>query len=483
MSAGTHAQARNLVDGHLGFGPGTPVDVMSPATGRPIGSVALADRRTVDSVVAAAQEAFPAWAATPASRRARLLLRLAGVLADRRSEVAADITEDNGKTLADAQSEIDRSIEHLEAAASAPALLLGDAMRDVIPGLDLTLLREPIGVSAVIPPFNFPLMTGLIYWSWALACGNTVVIKPSEQAPLAASRIGELVLEAGFPPGVVNLVHGGREAVEALCDSPGVASVSLVGSSATAQAVYSRASNAGKRVHTAGGGRNPLVVMADADIDGTAEAVVTSAFTMAGQRCLSGSLLVTVGGRHDELVKAIVDRAAEMVVGPGHDPRTQIPPLISRTAVTGLCSAIEAAVAQGARPILDGRDRIDPDGGYFHGPTVLDNVDPAGPLVTHEHFGPLLAVIEVADLDGAIDFVSRAPFGNAASIFTRSGSAARAFTRASVGNVGINVGVAAPTAQFGFGGRRRSFFGTVHSQGRHAIEFYTDIKSVSSRWQ
>jgi malonate-semialdehyde dehydrogenase (acetylating) / methylmalonate-semialdehyde dehydrogenase len=476
--------AYSLVGEYYGPGAGKICQVTSPGTGGAIGGVAMADAAEVERAARVALDAFPGWAATPATVRARLLISLARALERDAERVAALITLDNGKTLIDARGEISRAIEHLEAAATAPAVLAGDALMDVVPGVDAQLLREPLGVCAIVSPFNFPIMTGLIYWSWALACGNTVVIKPSEQAPYAAADVGRMIREVGFPPGVVNIVHGGREAVEALCDSPAVAALSLVGSSATAEAVYSRASANGKRVHTAGGARNPIVVLPDADVDQASEQAVASAYTMAGQRCLSSSVLVTVGDVHDRLVDEVVARAAKLTTGRGDACTTDVSPLISRGAVDRLVRGIDAAEASGAVVRLDGRKQIEAQGGYFCGPTLIDDVPADSPLLSEEFFGPLIAVVRVGDLGEALRIVNESPFGNAACLFTTSGAAARRFTRsAAVGNIGINIGVAAPTAQVGFGGKRGSFNGTVHSQGRHAVEFFTDIKSVTTRWQ
>jgi malonate-semialdehyde dehydrogenase (acetylating) / methylmalonate-semialdehyde dehydrogenase len=459
------------------------LDVLTPATGERIGSVILADAAIVDRAVAAASAAFPAWSALPATKRSRLLLRLAGLLEANADDLAGTISRDNGKAIVDARAELARSIEHLEAAASAPALLAGEAVVGILPGVDSELVREALGVSVVVSPFNFPIMTGLIYWAWALACGNTVIIKPSEQAPYAASHLAALAIEAGFPAGVINVVHGARTAVEALCDHPGIASISLVGSSATARAVYARATAAGKRAHAAGGARNPLVILPDADLVATADAITASAFAMAGQRCLSGSLLVVVGDVHDELVALVTERAAALVVAAGDDPASQVPPIISRQAVDRTAATVAAAIEAGATAVLDGRDAIQPDGGFFFGPTILTGVGVDSTLATEETFGPVLSVIRVDSLDEALAFVNGSPFGNAASIFTTSGASARRFrSAADVGNIGVNIGVAAPTAHVGFGGRRRSFVGTIHSQGKHAVEFYTDIKSVSTKW-
>jgi malonate-semialdehyde dehydrogenase (acetylating)/methylmalonate-semialdehyde dehydrogenase len=462
-------RALNLIGGVLEPSTGEPVPVTSPRDGATIGTVGGGDAATVDRAVAAARAALPGWAATPSTRRARVLIRLAALIETNAAELAEAISLDNGKGLADARAELDRAREHLEAAATAPALLAGEHVVDVVTGIDATLIREPIGVAAVVAPFNFPVMTGLIYWSWALACGNTVVIKPSEQAPYGGSALGRLFAEAGFPDGVVNIVHGGRGTVEALCDHPDVASVSLVGSSATAAAVYARASAAGKRAQAAGGARNPLVALPDADPDVVAAAVTTSAFGMSGQRCLSSSILVVVG-EQPAVVDAVIAKARET---------TGLPPMISRAAVDAVAGVLARA---GDDILVDGRDAITPGRGYAVGPSVV-RATPDSPLLTDEVFGPVLFVLTLPTLDAAIAFVNASPFGNAASVYTRDGAAARAFTsRADVGNIGVNVGVAAPTAQVGFGGRRRSFLGTIHSQGRTAVDFFTDLKSVSARW-
>ncbi|MDI2099143.1 CoA-acylating methylmalonate-semialdehyde dehydrogenase [Ruicaihuangia caeni] len=475
--------ATDLIDGRLEAGHGERMPVTSPETGATIAEVALADAARVDEAVAAAARAFDNWAATPATARGRLLYRLSVLLDRDRDEIAQVISRDNGKSLADADAEISRAREHIEAAAAAPGHLVGEAVIDILPSLDSQLVREPIGPCAIISPFNFPIMTGSIYWSWAVACGNTVVIKPSEQAPLAATRLGELIIEAGFPPGVINIVHGGREAVEALCDSPSIAALSLVGSSATAQAVYERASRTGKRVQVAGGARNPVVVMDDAPLEQTVDALVNAAFVMAGQRCLSASIVIAVKGVRENLVPLLAERAKGLVVGGGTMPGVQVTPLISRAAVEAMTSAVERAETDGNDVLVDGRTEIQPDGAFTFGPTIIDRVDPGSGLLSNESFGPMISIVEADDLDSAIEIVNSSPFGNAACIFTSSGAAAREFSkRADVGNIGVNVGVAAPTAHVGFGGRRKSFSGTIHSQGRHAIEFFTDIKSVSTKW-
>jgi malonate-semialdehyde dehydrogenase (acetylating)/methylmalonate-semialdehyde dehydrogenase len=457
--------------------------VVDPATGVAFGEVDLADAAVVDRAVSAARAAFPGWAATPATKRARTLLALVRLIERDADTLAAIITRDNGKPLADARAELARASEHLEAAATAPASLAGETVIDILPGLDASQLREPLGVCAIVSPFNFPIMTGAIYWAWALACGNTIVIKPSEQAPYPMAALGRLVREAGFPDGVINIVHGSRTAVEALCDHPDVAAVSLVGSTATAKAVHARASAAGKRAQAAGGARNPLVVLPDADLEVAADAIATSVFAMSGQRCLSSSILVTVGDIHDELLAKIIAHAAAFVPGPGSDPATTMPPMISRAAVDAVVTAIDDALAAGAVLSLDGRSAITPGAGFLLGPSILTGVAADSPLLRSETFGPLLSVVQVDSFDEAIALVNASPFGNAASLFTRDGGAARRFSReADVGNIGINVGVAAPTAQTGFGGRRGSFVGTIHSQAKHAIEFFTDVKSVSVRW-
>lgn len=462
---------------------GPPLPVYDPATGAQVAEVTLATAGDVDLTVKTARDAQPGWAATPATKRARHLLQLARLIESHADELVSVITLDNGKTLADSHAELARAVDHLEAASTAPALLHGYGSTDVAPGIDTSVIREPLGVCAVIAPFNFPIMTGLIYWAWALACGNAVVLKPSEQAPAAAVRIAELATQAGFPAGVFNVLQGDRATVQALCDHPGVASVSIVGSTAAAHAVYARAAAAGKRVHAAGGARNMLVVAPDADLDTVVAAALVSAFAMGGQRCLSSSILLTTGGAHPDIAQALARAAGDLRVGSGFDEKTDVPPLISRAAVELVAAAVGAAAQAGSRVLLDGQRAIEPSGGFYVGPSVIDQIDVDGPLISRETFGPILSVGHVRDLDAAIATVNGSPFGNAASIFTRDGATARAFAlQADVGNVGVNVGVAAPSAHFGFGGRRKSFFGTVHSQGPEAVQFYTDPKSITTRW-
>ncbi len=479
----TRLATTSFIGGERCDGHGETFPVFDPATGTELAQLALASPADVDRAVAVAGAAAPGWAATPATKRARLLGALAQLVSERADELAPVITLDNGKSLTDAHAELARAIDHLEAAATAPALLHGYGSSDVAPGLDTSVLREPLGVCAVIAPFNFPIMTGLIYWAWALACGNAVILKPSEQAPAAAVLVAELMAEVGVPAGVFNVLQGGREAAEALCDHPGIASVSIVGSTAAAHAVYSRAARAGKRAHAAGGARNMLVVAPDADLDTVIPQALASAFAMGGQRCLSSSILITVGGAHADLAEQLAEQAQRLVVGSGFDAATDVPPLISAGAVDRVADALDAAHHASAGVLLDGRRADRPAEGFFIGPSVVAGVDLGGPLTTGETFGPMLSVGAVADLDAALAAVNGSPFGNAASIFTRDGATARTFSlRADVGNVGVNVGVAAPSAHFGFGGRRRSFFGTVHSQGAEAVQFYTDPKSITVRW-
>jgi malonate-semialdehyde dehydrogenase (acetylating)/methylmalonate-semialdehyde dehydrogenase len=475
--------ATGFVNGERVTGAGERLAVCDPATGTVFAEVRLGTVVDVDVAVRAARAAAPGWAQLPATKRSRLLLELARRIDEHAVELAPMITLDNGKALADAQAELARAIDHLEAAATAPALLHGYGSTDVAPGLDTSVIREPLGVCAVIAPFNFPIMTGLIYWAWALACGNTVVLKPSEQAPTAAVAVAELLIGAGFPAGVLNVVQGGREAAEALCDHPDVAAVSIVGSTAAARAVYARASGAGKRVHAAGGARNMMVVAPDADLDLVIAQALASAFAMGGQRCLSSSILVAVSDVHADIGSSLAAAAGALVVGSGFAAGTDIPPLISAAAVDHVSASLDAAVMAGASVRLDGRTVERPAEGYFVGPSVIDHVDLGGSLTTGETFGPMLSVGHVEDLETAIAAVNASPFGNAASVFTRDGASARRFSLgADVGNVGVNVGVAAPSAHFGFGGRRRSFFGTVHSQGAEAVQFYTDPKSITTRW-
>ena len=480
------ATLRNFIGGRwVASGAREHLDVHDPALGSVVARTPLSTAAEVDSAVEAAQKAFPGWSETPPAARARFLFRFRALLEDHFEELAGLVTTEHGKTLDESRGSVRRGIDCVEVACGAPSMLSGQSLENVAPGLDCALFRQPIGVCAAVAPFNFPVMVPLWFLPFAIACGNTFVAKPSEQVPTSLARVFELLEECGLPAGVVNLVHGGREVVEALCDHPGIRAVSFVGSTPVARAVYERATRAGKRVQALGGAKNFVVVMPDADLDRAIASITESFYGCAGERCLAGSVLVPVGRAHAETRDRLVESARALKVGPGRDAATQMGPLISARHRARVLDYIERGIAEGARLVLDGRSAESPagSGGYFLGPSVFDGVDPAMTIAREEIFGPVASVCPVGDLAGAIEAMRAHPNANAASIFTSSGKAAREFAHhATSSMVGVNVGVAAPMAYFPFGGAKDSFFGDLKVHGRDAFEFYTDKKVVTSRW-
>ena len=461
------------------------LDVHNPATAAAIGRVVLSAAHDLDAAVEAATAAFREWRNTPVEDRIQPLFRLKSLMDERLGELARVITEENGKTLAESVGELKRAIENVEVACGTPTLMQGDFLEDVASGIDEMMIRQPVGVCAIICPFNFPAMIPFWFLPYALACGNTCIIKPSERTPLTMRAVFELLEEAGFPPGVANLVNGDRRVVDAILEHPGIKAVSFVGSTPVARHVYATASAAGKRVQAQGGAKNPIVVLPDADIDMTSTIAADSAFGCAGQRCLAASLAITVGDAADPFAEAMGQIASLRVVGNGLDEGVEMGPVITRESRNRIDGLIGAAAGEGARIVVDGRGRSVDDhaDGSFVGPTLLRGVPPAGTIATTEIFGPVLGLMEVPDVDAAIRLVNSGRYGNMACLFTGSGSAARRFRReADVGNIGINLGVAAPMAFFPFSGWRDSFFGTLHGQGKHAIEFFTQTKVVVERW-
>jgi malonate-semialdehyde dehydrogenase (acetylating)/methylmalonate-semialdehyde dehydrogenase len=461
------------------------VDVHDPARGTVIAKTPLSTLGEVDEAVGAARSAFPAWSETPPSVRARAMFRLRARLEDRFDELAELVTTEHGKTLEESRGSLRRAIDCVEVACGAPSMLMGQSLENVASGLDCTVFRQPLGVCAAIAPFNFPVMVPMWFLPFAVVSGNTFVVKPSEQVPLSLARIFELLDQCGLPAGVVNLVNGGREVVEALCDHPGIRALSFVGSTPVARGVYERATRAGKRVQALGGAKNFVVVMPDADLDRAIGAITESFYGCAGQRCLAGSVLVAVGSIHRETRDRLVDSARALRVGDGREPGTRMGPVISGPHRERVLGYIDKGIAEGARLVLDGRaPRPEaPPGGFFLGPSVFDEVAPGMTIAREEIFGPVASVCPVADLDGALEVILAHPNANAASIFTSSGKAAREFAhRAPSSMVGVNVGVAAPLAYFPFGGARDSFFGDLKVHGRDAFAFYTDKKVVTTRW-
>lgn len=459
---------------------------VDPATGEVVAEVPLSGAREVRSAVEAARAAQPAWRGVSPQRRARAVLALRDGLLSRREELVALVSADMGKALDDADGEVGRGIESVEAAAAIPHLLKGEVLEGVATGVDVELLRQPVGTVAAITPFNFPAMIPLWFLPFAIACGNSFILKPSEQDPRPAALIMEAVdaIEE-IPPGVVNLVHGGREAVTAILDDPGIDAISFVGRAETARIVAEGAVRTGKRVQALGGAKNSLVVMPDADLDEAMPAIMGSAFGAAGQRCLAGSVCVAVGdaARRAEVREALVAAASELVVGPGDDPATDVCPMVSAAVRDRVADAIRRAADDGgAELLLDGRGDAGPAGTLL-GPTIAAVWDPESELARDELFGPLLTVVEVDDLDSALDFLNGSRYGNAGAIFTSSGKAARRYRyEAEAGMLGVNVGVPAPVAWFPFSGWNDSIDGDLHANGTDAVRFYTRSKVITSRW-
>jgi malonate-semialdehyde dehydrogenase (acetylating) / methylmalonate-semialdehyde dehydrogenase len=469
--------------------------VMNPATGEILAEVPFATEADVDRVVRTAHEAFLKWRDVPVVDRVQPLYRFKALLDRHANEVAAILTRENGKTADDARMEVKRTIQMVEVACGMPTLMMGDSLNDVAAGLDCKTIRQPIGVCAGITPFNFPAMVPLWMYPFAIACGNTFVLKPSEKVPLTPARIVELLHDAGLPPGVLNLIHGGKEAVDALLHHPLVKAVSFVGSTPIAKYIYTTAAAEGKRVQALGGAKNHLVVMPDADMPKTVEAIIGSAFGAAGERCLAGSVLVAVGDAAGPLLDLLVKRTKGIAVGDGSKDGVEMGPLVTSDHCKRVAGYIEKGIAEGATPLCDGRERkggvadaashgaSHEPGGYFLGPTIFDNVTPEMTIAKEEIFGPVLSVIRMKTLDDAINLVNQSPFGNATAIFTSSGKSAREYSsRIEVGMVGVNVGVAAPMAFFPFAGWKNSFFGDLHAHGKDAVGFYTEQKVIMSRW-
>jgi len=463
-------------------GAGT-IDVHNPARGTVIARAPLSSRADLDAAVRAAAAAFPGWSETPPVVRARAMFRFRHLLDEHLEELARLVTTEHGKTLDEARGSVRRGIECVEVACGAPSMLMGYGLENVAPDLDCQVMRQPLGVTAAIAPFNFPAMVPLWFLPFAVACGNTFVLKPSEQVPLSQQRIFELLERCDLPPGVVNLVHGGQEVAEAICDHPDIRAVSFVGSTRVARAVYQRATAAGKRVQALGGAKNFIVVLPDADLDRAIPTIAESFYGCAGERCLAGSVLLPVGAAHAPARDRLVEAARSLRVGDGLDPGVQMGPVISARHRDRVEEYVALGVAEGATLALDGRTRALPRDGYFVGPTVFDRVSPDTRIGREEIFGPVATVCPVRDLDEAFRIMDAHPNANATSIFTASGRAAREFAhRATASMVGVNIGVAAPMAYFPFGGARDSFFGDLKVHGRDAFAFYTDQKVTMSRW-
>jgi malonate-semialdehyde dehydrogenase (acetylating) / methylmalonate-semialdehyde dehydrogenase len=477
---------RNLVGGEwLSPSPSNWQDLTNPATGEPLGRVPMCGTTEVNEAVRAAREAFPKWRETPVVVRARYLFKFKALLDEHFDEIARIVTQENGKTVDEARGSLRRGIENVEHACGMPTLMMGDSLEDVAAGIDCEYMRQPMGVFAAVTPFNFPAMVPLWFYPYAIAAGNTFVLKPSEQVPLSQLKIVDLLQQAGLPKGVMNVVHGGKDAVDALLRHPDVVGVSFVGSSPVARYIYKTAAEHGKRVQALGGAKNHMIVMPDADLDRAVNIVAESAFGCAGQRCLAGSVVVATGNSYEPFREKLVDAARKLRLGNGLDAGVTMGPVVSQKHRQKVISYIESGVSDGAKLALDGRSASVskyPKGAWV-GPTVFDNVDSSMKIGREEIFGPVAGVTHAATLEDAIGRVQGSEFANAVSIFTTSGRAAREFRyRVGVSMIGVNIGVAAPMAFFPFGGTKGSFFGDLKAHGKDSVEFYTDKKVVISRW-
>lgn len=459
--------------------------VVNPATGVAIAETVMTAASGVEHAVQVAHAAFLGWREVPVTERIQPLFRLKMLLEEHIEELADTITAECGKTKKESRGELRRGIENVEVACGTPTLMQGYNNEDIASGIDETMIRQPLGVAAAITPFNFPGMIPLWFLPYAVATGNAFLLKPSERVPMTTAMLFSLIDRAGFPPGVLQLLNGGRETVDAILDHPLVRAVSFVGSTGVAKYVYSRATANGKRAQCQGGAKNPVIVMPDADLEATTRIMADSAFGCAGQRCLASSVAIPVGAARESFVEAIAEAARHRAVGDGMSPDSQMGPVISGQSRDRIVGIITDAERDGMRIAVDGRDRtVD---GFANGnwvfPTIVDGVPPQSSLATTEVFGPVLSLIHAGDLDEAIRLVNERSYGNMACIFTSNGAVARKFRHeADAGNVGINIGVAAPMAFFPFSGWNESFFGDLHAQGRHGVEFYTQTKVVVERW-
>ncbi len=460
-------------------------DVVNPATGEVLARVPLSDVAEVGRVIEAASAAYPAWRRTPPEDRIQPLFKLKYLLEDQQDALARIITQENGKTFAEARAELRRAIENVEVACGIPMMMQGYNLEDVARGIDETMIRQPLGVVAAITPFNFPGMIPFWFLPYAIACGNTFILKPSERVPLTVHRAFEILEQTGLPKGVVNLVNGGKAAVDTLLDDPRVRAISFVGSTPVAKYIYARAGENGKRAQCQGGAKNHVIVLPDADMSMASQIISDSAFGCAGQRCLAVSVAVTVGEAQKAFRDSITAAASSLRVGNGLDDGVQMGPVITTQSKARVESLITQGEKQGAKVLLDGRNASVPGhgNGNFVKPTVLEALPAGSDLADTEIFGPVLSLVHADNLDEALAFLERSAYGNQASLFTSSGAAARRFRyEAPAGNIGINIGVAAPMAYFPFSGWKDSFFGVQHGQGRDAVEFYTEKKVVVERW-
>jgi malonate-semialdehyde dehydrogenase (acetylating)/methylmalonate-semialdehyde dehydrogenase len=482
----TEAKVPNYIDGHwVESNAREWSEITNPATGESLGKVPISDAGEVTKAIDAAAAAYPAWRRTPPEDRIQPLFKLKNLLEEHVDDISRLITQENGKTFTEAKAEMRRAIENVEVACGIPTMMQGYNLEDVARGIDEMMIRQPLGVTAAIVPFNFPGMIAFWFLPYAIATGNTFILKPSERVPLTMRYVYELLEKTGLPKGVVNLVNGGKVAVDTLIDDPRVRAISFVGSTPVARYIYARSGEKGKRAQCQGGAKNPVIVLPDADMQMATQIIADSAFGCAGQRCLAVSVAVTIGDAQKTFRDAIADSASNLRVGNGLDEGVQMGPVITRQSKDRIESLIGVGEKQGAKVLVDGRNPKIPrhEKGNFVKPTILDSVPATSELSHTEIFGPVLSLVHANDMDEALAFLERNPYGNQASLFTSSGAAARRFRyEAPAGNIGINIGVAAPMAYFPFSGWKDSFFGIMHGQGRDSVEFYTEKKVVVERW-
>jgi malonate-semialdehyde dehydrogenase (acetylating)/methylmalonate-semialdehyde dehydrogenase len=477
---------QHLIDGQLVSGGARTADVFNPATGQAEKRVLLADKLTVEQAIASAQAAYPAWRATPPLKRARVMSKLKVLLEDNADAICALVTAEHGKVLSDSMGELQRGIENVEYASYAPELLKGEHSKNVGPAIDSWSEFQALGVTAGITPFNFPVMVPLWMWPMAVACGNTFILKPSERDPSSALLVAELALQAGLPPGVLNVVHGDKEAVDTLLTDPRVKAISFVGSTPIAEYIYATGCAHGKRVQALGGAKNHAVVMPDADIPNAVSALMGAAYGSCGERCMAIPLVVAVGdATADAVVAGLKVEIAKMKVGPGTDASCDMGPLVTKAHFEKVKGYVDQGVAEGAALVVDGRGVSVPghEAGYFLGPCLFDHVKRGMVIYQDEIFGPVLGVVRVQTLQDAMDLIDAHEYGNGTCIFTRDGEAARYFTdNILVGMVGVNVPLPVPVAYHSFGGWKRSLFGDLHAYGPDAARFYTKRKTITQRW-
>ena len=477
---------QHLIDGHMVNGGTRSQDVFNPATGVAEKRVLLADKMTVELAIASAQAAYPAWRNTPPLKRARVMSKLKVLLEENAEKICALVTAEHGKVLSDAMGELQRGIENVEYASYAPELLKGEHSKNVGPNIDSWSEFQGLGVTAGITPFNFPVMVPLWMWPMAVSCGNTFILKPSERDPSSALLVAELALQAGLPPGVLNVVQGDKEAVDTLLTDKRVTAISFVGSTPIAEYIYAEGCKHGKRVQALGGAKNHAVVMPDADIANAVNALMGAAYGSCGERCMAIPLVVAVGdATADAVVEGLKVEIAKMKVGPGTDASNDMGPLITKQHFEKVTGFVEQGVKEGATLVVDGRGVKVPghEAGYFMGPCLFDHVKPGMSIYQEEIFGPVLGVVRVNSLTDAMDMIDAHEYGNGTCIFTRDGEAARYFTdHILVGMVGVNVPLPVPVAYHSFGGWKRSLFGDLHAYGPDAVRFYTKRKTITQRW-